>query len=116
MASPRAPDERKLVTVLFVDLVRSTQLVVEHDAEDVRAMLHAFFEEMAREVRAFGGTVEKYAGDAIMAVFGVPRVYEEDAERAAVGDAARRAMVRMIVRTGRGALMPAPSRNRDGSA
>jgi class 3 adenylate cyclase len=82
MALPRAPDERKLVTVLFADLVRSTQLVVEHDAEDVRAMLHAFFEEMAREVRAFGGTVEKYAGDAIMAVFGVPRVYEDDAERA----------------------------------
>jgi class 3 adenylate cyclase len=82
MASPRAPDERKLVTVLFADLVRSTELVVEHNPEDVRAMLHAFFEEMAREVRAFGGTVEKYAGDAIMAVFGVPRVYEDDAERA----------------------------------
>lgn len=70
MTSTRASDERKLVTVLFADLVRSTQLVVERDAEDVRAMLHAFFEEMAREVRAFGGTVEKYAGDAIMAVFG----------------------------------------------
>jgi predicted ATPase/class 3 adenylate cyclase len=82
MSTVRAPDERKLVTVLFADLVRSTQLVAEHDAEDVRAMLHAFFEEMAREIRAFGGTVEKYAGDAVMAVFGVPRVYEDDAERA----------------------------------
>jgi class 3 adenylate cyclase/tetratricopeptide (TPR) repeat protein len=77
-----ALEERKLVTVLFADLARSTALFAGRDAEQVRAMLGAFFEEMAREVRAFGGTVEKYAGDAIMAVFGVPRVHEDDAERA----------------------------------
>ena len=77
-----ALEERKLVTVLFADLAQSTALFAGRDVEQVRAMLGAFFEEMAREVRAFGGTVEKYAGDAIMAVFGVPRVHEDDAERA----------------------------------
>ncbi len=75
-------EERKLVTVLFGDLVGSTELAVQRDPEQFRALLSAFFEEMAQQIRAFGGTVEKYAGDAIMAVFGVPQVHEDDAERA----------------------------------
>jgi predicted ATPase/class 3 adenylate cyclase len=75
-------EERKVVTVVFADLVGSTELVSKHDPEQLRVMLSAFFEEMAEQVRAYGGTVEKYAGDAIMAVFGVPRVHEDDAERA----------------------------------
>src|SRR5688572_3907183 len=75
-------EERKLVTVLFADLAGSTELAVRHDPEQLRALLTAYFEEMAQQVRAFGGVVEKYAGDAIMAVFGVPRVHEDDAERA----------------------------------
>jgi class 3 adenylate cyclase/tetratricopeptide (TPR) repeat protein len=75
-------EERKLVTVLFADLAGSTELAVRHDPEQLRALLTAYFEEMAQHVRAFGGVVEKYAGDAIMAVFGVPHVHEDDAERA----------------------------------
>ena len=75
-------EERKLVSVLFGDLVGSTELARQRDPEQFRAMLSAFFEEMAQQIHAFGGTVEKYAGDAIMAVFGVPQVHEDDAERA----------------------------------
>jgi class 3 adenylate cyclase/tetratricopeptide (TPR) repeat protein len=79
---PAAGDERKLVTVLFADLVGSTELVTRHDPERLRALLTAFFEEMSRQIAGFGGSVEKYAGDAVMAVFGVPHVQEDDAERA----------------------------------
>jgi class 3 adenylate cyclase len=75
-------EERKLVTIVFADLVRSTELAVRQDPEQLRGLLSAFFEEMAQQIQIFGGTVEKYAGDAIMAVFGVPRVHEDDAERA----------------------------------
>jgi class 3 adenylate cyclase len=75
-------DERKPVTVLLADLVGSTELVTEHDPEQLRALLSAFFDEMRQQIEAFGGTVEKFAGDAVMAVFGVPRVNEDDAERA----------------------------------
>lgn len=80
MAGPA--DERKPVTVLFADLAGSTELATAQDPEQLRAMLAAFFDEMREQIVAFGGTVEKYAGDAIMAVFGVPRVSEDDAERA----------------------------------
>jgi class 3 adenylate cyclase/tetratricopeptide (TPR) repeat protein len=75
-------EERKLVTVLFADLAGSTELAVTREPEQFRALLSAFFDEMAAQIRAFGGTVEKYAGDAVMAVFGVPQVHEDDAERA----------------------------------
>jgi class 3 adenylate cyclase len=75
-------NERKVVTVLFADLAGSTELAQRHDAEQLRELLLAFFEEMSQQIRTFGGTVEKYAGDAVMAVFGVPRVQENDAERA----------------------------------
>jgi class 3 adenylate cyclase/tetratricopeptide (TPR) repeat protein len=68
--------------VLFADLAGSTELAVRHDPEQLRALLSAFFEEMAQHVHAYGGTVEKYAGDSIMAVFGVPATHEDDAERA----------------------------------
>ena len=75
-------DERKLVTVLFADLAGSTELATRHDPERLRTLLAAFFDEMRQQIETFGGTVAKYAGDAIMAVFGVPRVGEDDAERA----------------------------------
>ena len=74
-------DERKLVTVVFADVAGSTELATRHDAEALRALLSAFFQEMRQRIEAFDGTVEKYAGDAIMAVFGVPRVHEDDVER-----------------------------------
>jgi class 3 adenylate cyclase len=80
MADPL--DERKPVTVLFADLVGLTELATRQNPEHLRSMLAAFFDEMREQIQAFGGTVEKYAGDAIMAVFGVPRVNEDDAERA----------------------------------
>jgi class 3 adenylate cyclase len=72
-------EERKLVTVLFADLAQSTALFVGRDAEQVRAMLGAFFEEMAREVRAFGGTVEKYAGDSLQVGARPMRRWDESA-------------------------------------
>ena len=77
-----ATDERKPVTVLFADLKGSTELATQQDPEHLRALLSAFFDEMRQQIEAFGGTVEKFAGDAVMAVFGVPRVNEDDAERA----------------------------------
>lgn len=75
-------EERKVVTVLFADLAGSTELAQRQDPEQLRQLLSAFFDEMSQQIRSFGGTVEKYAGDAIMAVFGVPKVHEDDAERA----------------------------------
>jgi adenylate cyclase len=77
-----AIDERKPVTVVFADLAGSTELATQQDPEQLRSLLSAFFDEMRQQIEAFGGTVEKFAGDAVMAVFGVPRVHEDDAERA----------------------------------
>jgi class 3 adenylate cyclase/tetratricopeptide (TPR) repeat protein len=74
--------ERKLATVLFVDLVGSTVLVTASDPEVVRRRVTQFFELVSRIIAAHGGTVEKFAGDAVMAAFGVPRAHEDDAERA----------------------------------
>src|SRR5712692_10607361 len=74
--------ERKLVTVLFADLVGSTALASDEDPERVRARLDRFYEAMAEEIGAAGGTVEKFAGDAVMAVFGAPEAQEDHAERA----------------------------------
>src|ERR687884_679627 len=74
--------ERKLATVLFVDLVGSTALVAGRDPEVARRRVTQFFERASRCIRLHGGTVEKYAGDAVMAAFGVPVAHEDDAERA----------------------------------
>jgi class 3 adenylate cyclase/tetratricopeptide (TPR) repeat protein len=74
--------ERKLVTVLFADAIGSTSLADRLDPERLRTVLDAYFAAMAAAVDAWGGTVEKFIGDAVMAVFGVPAVREDDAERA----------------------------------
>jgi class 3 adenylate cyclase len=74
--------ERKLVTVLFADLVGSTEAASEADPERVRATLERFYEAMAAEVEVAGGTVEKFAGDAVLAAFGAPAALEDHAERA----------------------------------
>ena len=74
--------ERKLATVLFVDLVDSTGLVSGADPEVVRQRVNRYFDDVARGIRTHGGTVEKFAGDAVMAAFGVPLAHEDDAERA----------------------------------
>ena len=74
--------ERKLATVLFADLVGSTQLVASADPEVVRSRLAHFFDQVAHCITAHGGIVERFAGDAVMAAFGVPLAHEDDAERA----------------------------------
>jgi class 3 adenylate cyclase/tetratricopeptide (TPR) repeat protein len=81
-APTMAPMERKLVTVLFADAIGSTSLGDRLDPERLRSVLDAYFAAMAAAVDAWGGTVEKFIGDAVMAVFGVPAVREDDAERA----------------------------------
>src|ERR1700716_1362468 len=74
--------ERKLATVLFVDLVSSTELVTDTDPEVVRRTAARFFDQASHCIVTHGGTVEKFAGDAVMAAFGVPLAHEDDAERA----------------------------------
>ncbi|HET7645762.1 MAG TPA: adenylate/guanylate cyclase domain-containing protein [Candidatus Limnocylindria bacterium] len=75
-------EERRLVTVLFADVAGSSRLAEVTDPEEVRALLARFF-AMARDVvTARGGTVEKFIGDAVMAIFGVPQAHEDDAARA----------------------------------
>ena len=74
--------ERKLATVLFVDLVDSSGLVAGSDPEVVRRRVSQFFDQVSRFIESHGGTVEKFAGDAVMAAFGVPTAHEDDAERA----------------------------------
>ena len=84
--SPRAPrsgaEERKIVSVLFVDLVGFTAASEKADPEDVRARLRPYHARVKQEIERFGGTVEKFVGDAVMAVFGAPVSREDDAERA----------------------------------
>jgi class 3 adenylate cyclase/tetratricopeptide (TPR) repeat protein len=80
---PQGPEqERKVATVLFADLVGSTELAGEQDPERTRALLERFYDAMAAEIESAGGTVEKFAGDAVMAAFGAPVSHEDDAERA----------------------------------
>src|SRR5438105_284731 len=74
--------ERKLATVLFVDLVSSTELLADVDPEVVRRKVSRFFDQVSHCIVTHGGTVEKFAGDAVMAAFGVPLAHEDDAERA----------------------------------
>ena len=74
--------ERKLVTIVFADAIGSTSLADRLDPERLRTVLDDYFAEMAAAVSVWGGTVEKFIGDAVMAVFGVPAVREDDAERA----------------------------------
>ncbi|HEX9351809.1 MAG TPA: AAA family ATPase [Gaiellaceae bacterium] len=74
--------ERKLATVLFVDLVDSSALVAASDPEIVRRRVTQFFDRVSNCIETHGGTVEKFAGDAVMAAFGIPQAHEDDAERA----------------------------------
>ena len=74
--------ERKLATVLFADLVASTELVAGQDPEITRRRVTTFFDGVQRCIETHGGTVEKFAGDAVMAAFGIPIAHEDDADRA----------------------------------
>lgn len=74
--------ERRVVTIMFADITGSTPLADRLDPEDMRAILTDYFNLMAEQIRRHGGTVEKYIGDAVMAVFGAPVAHEDDPDRA----------------------------------
>src|SRR5438067_7261687 len=80
MAEPRR--ERKVVTVLFADLVGFTARAESLDPEDVEAILRPYHERLRSELERHGGIVEKFIGDAVMALFGAPVAHEDDPERA----------------------------------
>jgi predicted ATPase/class 3 adenylate cyclase len=81
-AGAPAREERKVVTVLFCDLVGSTARAEELDPEDVRALLSNYHARVREQLERFGGTVEKFIGDAVVALFGAPLAHEDDPERA----------------------------------
>jgi adenylate cyclase len=80
VTSPRR--ERKVVSVLFADLVGFTARSESLDPEEVEAILRPYHERLRTELERFGGTVEKFIGDAVMALFGAPIAHEDDPERA----------------------------------
>jgi class 3 adenylate cyclase/tetratricopeptide (TPR) repeat protein len=79
---PPPSEERKLVTVVFTDIVGSTAKAEHMDPEDVRARLAPYYARLRSELERFGGTVEKFIGDAVVALFGAPVAHEDDPERA----------------------------------
>ena len=91
---PLSYEERKVVTVLFADLVGFTSRTEQMDPEDVRALLSPFYARLRAELERFGGTVEKFIGDAVMALFGAPAAHEDDPERAVLAALAIRDWVR----------------------
>jgi class 3 adenylate cyclase/predicted ATPase len=123
LAVAQAPsyEERKVVTVLFADLVGFTSRAEQMDPEDVRALLSPFYGRLRAELERFGGTVEKFIGDAVMALFGAPVAHEDDPERAvraalAIRDWVRgeeRIQVRLAVNTGE-ALITLSARSAEG--
>src|SRR6188472_2496305 len=82
METPEFRKERKVVTVLFADLVGFTSRAEELDPEDVEAILQPYHARLRVELERHGGTVEKFIGDAVMALFGAPAAHEDDPERA----------------------------------
>jgi class 3 adenylate cyclase len=82
LAAEALREVRKTVTVLFCDVTGSTALGESTDPEALRALLARYFERMKAIVESHGGTVEKFIGDAVMAVFGIPAAHEDDALRA----------------------------------
>jgi class 3 adenylate cyclase/tetratricopeptide (TPR) repeat protein len=87
---------RKTVTVVFSDLVGSTELGERLDPESIRRLMSRYFEEMQGILQRHGGTVQKFIGDAIMAVFGMPTVHEDDALRAVRASAEMRERLRVL--------------------
>jgi len=95
-----AGEERKVVTILFADVVASTALSSSVDPERLRDQMARFFDIARQEIERYGGTVEKFIGDAVMAVFGLPTIHEDDPERAARAAAAMRDRLQPLVVAG----------------
>jgi class 3 adenylate cyclase len=126
---PLTREERRVVSVIFVDLVGFTARAERLDPEDVRAMLTSYYTPFREQIESFGGTVEKFIGDAVMGVFGAPVAHGDDPERAvraALGiirgvsdvraaDSDRGLEVRIGVNTGE-AIVALDARPRDGEA
>jgi class 3 adenylate cyclase/tetratricopeptide (TPR) repeat protein len=96
LAAAAEREVRKTVTVLFSDLVGSTELGERLDPESIRQLMSRYFEEMQGVLQRHGGTVQKFIGDAIMAVFGIPTVHEDDALRAVRAAAEMRERLRVL--------------------
>ena len=123
-ATSQAREERKIVTVLFADLVGFTTRAESMDPEDVRRLLAPYHARLRQELERFGGTIEKFIGDAVMALFGAPAAHEDDPERAvraaiAIRDWAQEQAepleVRIAVNTGE-ALVALGARPQEGEA
>jgi len=96
----RSREQRKVVTVLFCDVIGSTARAEQLDPEATRATMARYFETARTAIERHGGTVEKFIGDAVMAVFGVPQVHEDDALRAVRAAVELRDAVEIGVRVG----------------
>ena len=108
-------EQRKVVTILFADVVGSTELASRSDPEVVRSRMSRYLERVTEVAAAHGGTVEKFAGDAAMVVFGVPAVHDDDAERGVraaleIRDGAHDLAVRIGVNTGEALTGARPDR------
>ena len=115
LPSMRAPvAERRLVSVLFADLVGFTTVSENRDAEEMRELLSRYFETARTIIDRYGGTVEKFIGDAVMAVWGTPIAREDDAERAVRAGARADCRRDVARRRGRRAWSPRTSRDPHG--
>ncbi|MFN8234172.1 MAG: adenylate/guanylate cyclase domain-containing protein, partial [Actinomycetota bacterium] len=97
VAAP-AREVRKTVTIVFCDVTGSTAMGERLDPESLRRVMSRYFSEMRTALERHGGTVEKFIGDAVMAVFGVPRIHEDDALRAVRAAADMREAVRLLTK------------------
>ena len=107
-AAPAARETRKTVTVLFIDAASSTALGERMDPESLRAVMTTYFDAMREAIESHGGAVEKFIGDAVMAIFGVPTVHEDDALRAcraAIEIRRRLTELEPQIRAGRGVVI-----------
>ena len=105
------PEERKVVTVVFVDLVGSTKLSAQIDPERYREVIAAFYRTVSEELESLRGRAYNFAGDAVVGVFGIPKVHDDDALRAV---RAGLALVERIERIGQSHGLPVPLRARVG--
>jgi class 3 adenylate cyclase len=102
-------DQRKVVTVVFTDVTGSTALGGQLDPESMRHIISRYFDAMREVIERHGGTVEKFIGDAVMAVFGVPQLHEDDALRG-VRAAAEHSFVAACVPHARNYMAPERAR------